>query len=61
MDNEHCQEIVKDLLEQSKESEWLEFKHDNSDPKTIGQLISAISNGSNIQNKSSGWVVWGYR
>ena len=59
MDNEHCQEIVKDLLEQSKESEWLEFKHNNSDPKTIGQLISAISNGSNIKNKPSGWVVWG--
>ncbi|MYJ86839.1 MAG: transcriptional regulator [Rhodobacteraceae bacterium] len=59
MDNERCQEIVKDLLEQSNESEWLEFKHNNSDPNTIGQLISAISNGSNIKNKPSGWVVWG--
>ncbi|MCY4183941.1 MAG: putative DNA binding domain-containing protein [Rhodobacteraceae bacterium] len=58
MDNDRCQEIVKDLLEQS-ESEWLEFKHNNSDPNTIGQLISAISNGSNIKNKSLGWVVWG--
>ena len=58
MDNERCQEIIRDLLEQS-ESEWLEFKHNTSDPKTIGQLISAISNGSNIANKSSGWVVWG--
>ena len=59
MDSARCQEIVMDLLEQSKESEWLEFKHNNSDPNTIGQLISAISNGSNIKNKPLGWVVWG--
>ncbi|MCY4100538.1 MAG: putative DNA binding domain-containing protein [Rhodobacteraceae bacterium] len=58
MDSERSHEIVKDLLEQS-ESEWLEFKHNSSDPESIGQLISAISNGSCIKNKSSGWVVWG--
>ncbi len=44
----------------SSEKSWLEFKHNNCDPKKIGVLCSAISNSARIWLvKMVGYVVWG--
>lgn len=42
-----------------KETEWVDFKHNNSDPKEIGEYISAIANSAALVGKEFGYVVWG--
>ena len=41
------------------ETEWTEFKHNNKDPREIGEYISALSNGAALHGKSHGYMVWG--
>ena len=43
--------LVNELLKQPKESEWIEFKHNNSEPQTIGEYISALSNSAALHRK----------
>jgi len=51
------------LLEEFKalpqESEWVEFKHNNSNPQEIGEYISALSNSAYLENKEFGYLVFG--
>ncbi len=51
------------LLEEFKalphESEWVEFKHNNSNPQEIGEYISALSNSAYLENKDFGYLVFG--
>ena len=49
---------IRTLL-QSSESEWLEFKKDNTDPQEIGKNISAISNSIVLLERNRGYIVWG--
>ena len=53
--------LFKDLTQQPKESEWLEFKVDNDSPDEIGQYISALSNSAAILRKTSAYVLWGVK
>jgi ATP-dependent DNA helicase RecG len=41
------------------ETEWAEFKRDNTDPVEIGEYLSAISNSAALHGKEVGFVVWG--
>ncbi|MCK5564279.1 MAG: putative DNA binding domain-containing protein [Planctomycetes bacterium] len=41
------------------ECEWVEFKINNSEPNTIGEYISALSNAACLHNKPAAYVVWG--
>lgn len=53
--------LLEDLVRQPREQQWLEFKLNkgsiNND--TIGEYISAMSNGAAISNKPFGYLVWG--
>ena len=51
--------LVEDLISREKESDWIEFKRDNSDPEVIGKLCSALSNGARIADEDHAYVVWG--
>ena len=51
--------LVKHLCSQQKESEWIEFKHNNDTPVEIGEYVSALSNSATLHNKSRGYIVWG--
>jgi len=42
-----------------KESEWLEFKVNNSNPQEIGEYISAISNSACYHKQKYGYLVFG--
>lgn len=53
--------LIDDLRALPAETEWVEFKKDNADPKTIGRSISAISNSIRIDDRDRGYVVWGVR
>lgn len=49
--------LLSELRAQPKETEWLEFKMNNS--KNLGEYISAIANSACIHNKNYGYVVFG--
>jgi ATP-dependent DNA helicase RecG len=51
--------LLEQLLALPRESEWLEFKHNNSDPHGIGEYISALSNSAVVHQRDSAFVVWG--
>lgn len=56
MTPEHC---LTSLLALPKETEWVEFKHNNDKPEEIGEYISAIANSAALYGKSAGFLVWG--
>jgi hypothetical protein len=51
--------LVDELLSNSAESNWLEFKRDNTDREIIGKLSSALSNGARIAGRDFGYLLWG--
>ena len=51
--------LVEELRKLPYETEWLEFKHNNSDPDMIGERISALSNSAALEGKSSAYLIWG--
>ncbi|MCY4445214.1 MAG: putative DNA binding domain-containing protein [Rhodobacteraceae bacterium] len=59
MDSEYYPELVQKLCNLPQETEWVEFKRNNSDPLRIGELISALSNSAHLSQKEYGWLVWG--
>lgn len=50
--------LVNELLWQSENS-ILEFKKNNSDPKLIAKLCSALSNAARIEQKEYAYILWG--
>jgi len=59
MNEQQLKELVNDLVKQSHESEWLEFKHNYHSAEEIGERLSALSNGACIRNQSFGYLVFG--
>lgn len=59
MDESALCTLLEQLLALPKESEWLEFKHNNSDPRAIGEYISALSNSAVVQERDPAFVIWG--
>lgn len=57
--DEYIVSLVKELLKQPNETEWLEFKHNNYDKEMIGEYISALSNASALHGKTSAYMIWG--
>ena len=45
-DIEYINNLVRELISLPRETEWVEFKHNNDDPQTIGEYISALSNSA---------------
>ena len=41
------------------EVEWVEFKHNNSDPEEIGEYLSALSNAAALHCQKTAFLVWG--
>lgn len=42
-----------------RETEWVEFKHNNAEPEEIGEYLSALANTIALIGKVSAWLVWG--
>ncbi|MBS1211226.1 MAG: putative transcriptional regulator, partial [Proteobacteria bacterium] len=51
--------LIDELLAQPAEANWLEFKHNNSDPEMIGLRCAALSNSARLEGKDFGYMVWG--
>ncbi|MFO7905351.1 MAG: ATP-binding protein [Planctomycetota bacterium] len=51
--------VLTELRSLSQETEWVEFKHNNADPHTIGQYLSALANSATLHRKDTAYIVWG--
>jgi len=51
--------ILTELRKLPRETEWAEFKHNNTDPDEIGEYLSALANAAALAGKVSAWLVWG--
>lgn len=51
--------LLDQLLASSDEHEWVEFKHNNTDPHVIGEYLSALANAAALDGAPFGYVVWG--
>lgn len=47
------------LRAEPRESEWLEFKANRSDPQAIGEYLSALANSACLLGKPRGYLVFG--
>ena len=52
-------ELLEHLASLPKETEWVEFKLNNSRPDDIGEYISALSNGACLHDQPYGFLVFG--
>lgn len=55
----YLKSLLNELVNLSQETEWVEFKHNNDDPKQIGEYISALANSAALYGKKSAYMVWG--
>ena len=47
------------LLALPQETEWVEFKHNNANPDSIGERLSALANSAILHDQSRAWMAWG--
>lgn len=57
--DEQLKVLLTELLFFPNELRWLEWKHCNDDPDTIGKYISAIANSACLENREFGYMIWG--
>lgn len=58
-DNDYLAGLVRELCKLPRETEWVEFKVNNSDPQEIGEYLSALGNAAALNGKAQGYLVWG--
>lgn len=51
--------LLRELCGLPRETEWVEFKVGNGNPKEIGQYLSALANSAALAGKDFGYLVWG--
>ena len=56
---EYIKALLYELVKQPKETEWLEFKHNNYEHQMIGEYISALSNSAALHRKTNAYLIWG--
>jgi ATP-dependent DNA helicase RecG len=59
MENKKLIELVEGLIALPRETEWVEFKENNSAPQEIGEYLSALANSASLHDKPKGYLVFG--
>ena len=59
MDANRLTQLINSLRKESNESEWVEFKVNNSDPEAIGEYVSALSNAAALLQMPTAYLIWG--
>ncbi|ACL03414.1 putative transcriptional regulator [Desulfatibacillum aliphaticivorans] len=57
--HEYMVGLIHELRKLPKETEWVEFKHNNAKPSDIGEYISALANSAALRGKVTAFMVWG--
>ncbi len=52
------QKLVLSLRQLPQETEWVEFKANNTKPDEIGEYLSALSNAACLHGKESAYLIW---
>jgi len=58
-DNDYISGLVGELCKLPRETEWVEFKVNQSNPQVIGEYISALANAAALCGKAFAYLVWG--
>ena len=53
MSNMSPPDLLKRLLSQPRETEWIEWKENNCRPEDIGEYLSALSNSAALHRQDS--------
>ena len=59
MNQQELSVLLSQLRSLSHETEWVEFKHNNVDPQSIGEYLSALANSAALHRKDAAYIVWG--
>jgi ATP-dependent DNA helicase RecG len=59
MEESDLRKLIDSVIKLSKETEWIEFKHNFHSAEEIGERISAISNSACILNQQYGYLIFG--
>ncbi len=59
MNQAELEQLLHELRSLPGETEWVEFKYNNTNPDEIGEYLSAISNSATLHLKTTGYIVWG--
>ncbi|GAA0267149.1 helix-turn-helix domain-containing protein [Cryptosporangium japonicum] len=51
--------LVRELIDLPRETEWVEYKHNNSSHEQIGEYVSALANSAALDGRDRGYVLWG--
>ena len=51
--------LLAELLALPQETEWVEWKHNNSHPEMIAERLSALANSAALHVRDFGYMVWG--
>jgi len=57
--DEYLKGLLKELCALPKETEWVEFKHNNAKAEDIGEYISSLSNSAALCGKTNAYLAWG--
>ena len=60
-DIRYLRSLITELRKLPAETQWVEFKENNSNPQDIGEYLSALSNAAAIEGKSNAYLVWGVK
>jgi ATP-dependent DNA helicase RecG len=56
---EYLVSLVRELCKLPQETEWVEFKVNDAEPKEIGENLSALGNSAALAGKAFAYLVWG--
>ena len=51
--------LIFELCKLSRETEWVEFKVNDAEPKSIGEYLSSLSNSAALNGKAFAYLIWG--
>ncbi|RMD63145.1 transcriptional regulator [Candidatus Parcubacteria bacterium] len=60
-DQKYLVSLVRELCLLPRETEWVEFKVNEAEPRDIGEYISALANAAALVGKAFAYLVWGVR
>jgi len=58
---EYLASLVRELCALPRETEWVELKVNEAEPKSIGEYISALANAAALVGKAFAYMIWGVR
>ena len=59
MNTSKLHSLIREFQKLPRETEWLEFKHNNANPNEIGETISALSNSAALLGRPGAYLLWG--